>query len=104
MHIFVYEQSTSTDGFYKLRDTIYEELKVGISNFQYNKMRALLLNSSVDFVASSKFPLVQAGDILANRIWNSFRLKQPKFRAFMHHKYLHMFAGKTLSTKEISDR
>lgn len=94
LHIFVDEQPTSTDGFYKLRDTIYEEVKVGIANFQYNRMRVPLFNSSVGcevtFVYSSKFPLVQASDILANRIWNSFRLKKPKLRAFVHHKCLHM--------------
>jgi len=94
LHIFVDEQPTSTDGFYKLRDTIYEEVKVGITNFQYNKRHAPLFNSSVKcdvtFVDSSKYPLVQASDILANRIWNSFRLKKPNLREFVNHKCLHM--------------
>lgn len=94
LHIFVDEQPTSTDGFYKLRDSIYEEVKVGIINYQYSKRYPPLFNSTVDcevkFVDSSKYPLIQASDILANRIWNSFKLKRPRLRNFVHHKCLRM--------------
>lgn len=70
------EQPTSTDGYYSLRDSIYEELKNGINNWDYGNARPPLFNNKVEvnvhyFVSDHNY-LGQSADIIANRIWVSY--------------------------------
>ena len=91
--IYVDEQATATDGFYSLRDSIYEEIKKGISNFDYGTFREPLFHSevivSVEYCDSSRHYLIQASDILANRIYSSFVQNKPSLREIPNHHCVH---------------
>lgn len=79
------EQLTATNGYYSLRDSIYEELKHGITNFDYGAFHKPVFEGEVDVVVryceSKSNYLIQASDILANRIWSSFRIPKPELLA-----------------------
>lgn len=82
--IFIDEQLTATNGYYDLRDSVREELKHGVVNFDYGTQHTNVFNADV-FVeikyCDSKYNyLIQASDILANRIWTSYRVGNPALR------------------------
>lgn len=85
--IFVYidEQLTATNGYYDLRDSIKEELQHGIINFDYGTTYPKIFESNVtvniQYCDSSTNYLIQASDILANRIWTSYRTGNEKLRS-----------------------
>ncbi len=76
IEVNVDEQLTATDGYYSLRDSIMEELQHGIQNFDYGTFHNPVFNAEVKVhlkYCESKYNyLIQASDILANRIWASF--------------------------------
>lgn len=82
--IYIDEQLTATNGYYSLRDSIMEELQYGIVNFDYGVRHSNVFNGNVSvyihYCDSSKNYLIQASDILANRLWTSFRTNNPKLR------------------------
>ena len=77
INLYIDEQLTATNGYYDLRSAIKEELQYGVINFDYGKIHSNVFNSNVDvnihYCDSSKNYMIQASDILANRIWTSFR-------------------------------
>lgn len=87
--VFMDEQLTATDGIYSLSETIFEELRNGIRNFDYGTFYPPLLKGKLDvqvrYVDSSRDYLVQASDILANRIYTSYRDNRSSFRKFSNH-------------------
>jgi hypothetical protein len=88
--IMIDEQHTASNGYYKLQQSIYEELRHGIKNFDYGVFHPPIftndLTVSVMFCDSSKNPLVQASDILANRFLGSFTNDNEKLRRKPNHK------------------
>lgn len=84
LSIYIDEQLTATNGYYDLRDSIAEELMYGIANFDYEIRHSHLFNSKVTvnihYCDSSTNYMIQASDILANRIWTSYRTKNAKLR------------------------
>ena len=72
------EQLTASDGYYSLRDSIKEELQHGIMNFDYGTFHKPVFNAKVSinvrYCESKNNYMIQASDILANRIWTSFRI------------------------------
>lgn len=82
--IFIDEQLTATNGYYDLRDSIREELCYGIVNFDYSIRHQHVFDSNVtvniQYCDSSTNYLIQASDILANRIWTSYRTNNPNLR------------------------
>lgn len=90
--IYIDEQLTATNGYYDLRDSIMEELKYGIVNFDYGVSHPHLFNSNVtvdiQYCDSSSNYMIQASDILANRIWTSYRTKNRDLRQIDHHTSL----------------
>ena len=90
--IYIDEQLTATDGYYDLRDSIKEELQFGILNFDYGIMHHHLFNSNVivniQYCDSSSNYMIQASDILANKIWTSYRTKNINLRNISNHKTL----------------
>lgn len=76
LRFFIDNQPTSTDGIYNLRESIKEELKNGIANFDYGIKHAPLFTGDLDvqtkFCDSSTHPLIQASDILANNIFTKY--------------------------------
>ena len=92
IQIFIDEQLTATNGYYSLRDSIIEELQHGVNNFDYGTFHPPVFHSNVDvairYCDSSKYYLIQASDILANRIWNSFKSGNQKMREKASHTSL----------------
>lgn len=66
------EQSTKSNGYYNLHDGLIEELKYGISNYNYSlKINPIVFSSlevSVTYQDSGKSYVVQAADLLAGTI------------------------------------
>lgn len=66
------EQPTKTNGYYNLHDGIYEELKYGISNFNYGGIYKPLINGDLEvkvcYQDSKKSYLVQASDLISGTI------------------------------------
>lgn len=92
--IFVYidEQLTATNGYYDLRDSIREELQHGIANWDYGVIHPKVFNGTVkvfiEYCESKNNYLIQASDIIANRIWTSYRINNPQLRQIPNHKAL----------------
>ena len=82
--IYIDEQLTATNGYYDLRDSIKEELQHGIINFDYGFIHPHVFNANVEvnisYCDSSKNYIIQASDILANRIWTSYRTNNCNLR------------------------
>jgi len=82
--IYIDEQLTATNGYYDLRDSIMEELQYGIVNFDYGIRHPHLFDSEVavniQYCDSSANYMIQSSDILANRIWTSYRTKNRNLR------------------------
>lgn len=78
------EQGTATNGYYDLRASIYEEFINGIQNFDYGTFHKPILfgnlNVQVNYRTSVSDYLIQASDIIANRIWCSHIQSKPKLR------------------------
>lgn len=83
------EQATKSNGLYSLKDGIYEEFCHGTNNFDYGiTFEPILygnLNLSVRYCDSKNNYLVQAADILANRIWNSYKVQNESLRNLENH-------------------
>ncbi len=66
------EQTTKTNGYYNLRDSIIEELKYGIFNYNYSYYNKPILNSDLEvnvcYQKSDKSYLIQASDLTAGTI------------------------------------
>lgn len=94
IHLFIYidEQLTATDGYYDLRDSIQEELQHGIVNFNYGIVHEKVFTGQVvvdiSYCESKNNYLIQASDILANRIWTSYRTGRPELRKISGHTAL----------------
>ncbi|EHI73847.1 Protein of uncharacterised function (DUF3800) [Streptococcus criceti] len=86
------QQGFSTNGFYGLGDGIFEELHEGITNFNYGNFFPPILTGNLDVITKSCVSendyLIQAADILANRIWNSYRLEKSEMRNIPNHVQL----------------
>ena len=90
--IYLDEQLTATNGYYDLRDSIVEELRHGIINFNYgvvhNNVFAGNVKVSIEYCESKNNYLIQASDIIANRIWTSYRVNNPQLRIIPNHSAL----------------
>lgn len=84
LHINIDEQPTATDGIYGLKASVKEELQDGISNYDYATFHEPLfrarVNVEVKYWDSRNNSMIQAADILANRIFVSYRDDVPQLR------------------------
>ncbi len=66
------EQSTKTNGYYNLSDGLYEELRHGIVNYNYNKIIKPIIYNDLElylsYQNSSKSYVIQAADLLAGTV------------------------------------
>lgn len=71
------EQLTASNGYYSLRSSIKEELQYGISNFDYGTVKTPVFSSDVTvdvhYCHSDSNYMIQASDILANKVWGAVR-------------------------------
>lgn len=92
INIYIDEQLTATNGYYDLRDSIMEELKYGIVNFDYGITHPHLFDAGVkvniEYCDSSHNYMIQASDILANRIWTSYITGNTDLRKIDNHTTL----------------
>lgn len=92
IYINVDEQLRSTSGVYNLETAIYEELKYGIVNYDYGKIHKPIFYGDVEvkvkYCESKHDYLIQASDILANRIFTSYRDEDVPLRELANHKRL----------------
>ena len=86
------EQLTASDGRYSLGESVAEELSRGIYNFDYGVQHPRVLegkvNVSVRYCNSKNNYLIQASDILANRIWTSYCVQNASLRKIPKHTSL----------------
>lgn len=85
LNIFIDEQHTATNGFYELESSIRAEYVHGVGSKMFFTYHAPIfstkdVNISVKYCDSSKNYLVQAADLLANRIHSSYHIVQPNLR------------------------
>ena len=70
------EQTTKSNGYYNLKDSIIEELKHGIYNFNYSTMHKPILNDkfeiTLNYQKSDKSYLIQASDLIAGTIRRTY--------------------------------
>lgn len=89
LNINVDDQLCCIDGNYSIEDLIYEEMIEGIHNFNYTKKHEPIyfgdLKVKTRFCDSKYDYLIQASDILANRIFNSYRMDKPEWRNKNNH-------------------
>lgn len=92
LRICVDEQGTATNGIYNFKESVYEELKTGISNFNYGTFYEPIVFGNfeigVEYCDSKNNYLIQASDILANRIWVSFKIGDRGMRNIPNHMCL----------------
>lgn len=92
IRIYIDEQLTATNGYYDLRDSISEELQYGIINFDYGVTHQNVFTGKVaveiKYCDSKTNYLIQASDILANRIWTSYRVGNAALRNIPNHTAL----------------
>lgn len=79
------QQTTKSNGYYDLKNGIYEELKHGISNFNYARTFKPLLYSdlmiTLMYKDSSKNYLIQASDLLAGTVRGIALKNYPRYDA-----------------------
>lgn len=89
IHVNVDEQLTATNGYYDLKSSIFEELRYGIANWDYGTRHQNVFekNVTVDlrYCESKNNYLIQASDILANRIWASYATGNKELRNIGNH-------------------
>lgn len=94
LRICVDQQHTASDGYYKLSESIREELNHGIQNFNYGVFRRPVftgqLKVTIQFCDSSRYSLIQASDILANRIFQAYNFGYYKLRNIPAHHTLEL--------------
>lgn len=92
LHINIDQQGFATNGLYGLGDGVFEELHEGIYNFNYGKFYSPILNANFAVYTRSCVSendyLIQAADILANRVWNSYVLNKSPLRTIPNHVHL----------------
>ena len=74
LHVFVDEHTTATNGRYELRESIEQEFKLGVVNFQYGTYYPPIFPGIKDielvYCNSSSVRLIRAADIVANRLYH----------------------------------
>lgn len=82
LKVYIDQQHTSTDGYYTLAESISEELNHGINNFNYGMFYPPIFKAPVklhiSFCDSAHDYLIQASDILANRIFTAYNYNLPQ--------------------------
>lgn len=78
MSVIVDEHSTSTDGKYNLVQSINMEFRFGVHNLTWDRYYKPVFNADfpaipVEYVDSSKVPLIRAADVTANWVYRAVR-------------------------------
>lgn len=95
LKVYIDQQHTSTNGYYTLAQSVTEELNHGIHNFDYAVFHSPIFKApvtvSIQFCDSSHNYLVQASDILANRVFTAYNYeKQELIRDIPHHSHIEL--------------
>lgn len=95
LKVYIDQQHTSTDGYYTLAESISEELNHGINNFNYGMFYPPIFKAPVklhiSFCDSAHDYLIQASDILANRVFTAYNYNQPHLMKDMpYHTHINL--------------
>lgn len=95
LRVYIDQQHTSTDGYYTLAQSVTEELNHGIHNFDYGVFHDPIFKApvtvSITFCDSAHDYLVQASDILANRIFTAYNFNLPLLaKDIPHHSHMEL--------------
>ena len=90
--ICVDEQATASNGYYNFEESVYEELKNGVHNYGvfYEPIWKGKLEINVSYCDSKHNYLIQASDILANRLWTSFKIDNREMRNIPEHSCMRL--------------
>ncbi|QQS17409.1 DUF3800 domain-containing protein [Candidatus Saccharibacteria bacterium] len=85
LKIYIDEQHTATNGFYDLQESIVKEYLHGMGSKMFGNHHPPIfitkdVSVSLKYCDSSKNYLMQAADLLANRIHGSYQMVLPKLR------------------------
>ena len=76
IRLFVDEQSTKTNGYYGLRESIEAEFTRGVDNYKQTSAHGAIFRGSVrvrvKLCDSKKYALIRASDLLANAIYHQY--------------------------------
>ena len=79
LYFFVDEHTTATNGLYELKESLEQEFKNGVWNFEWQTFHPPLFYNldalSLEYCNSSIKTLVRAADIVANHIFHQARMK-----------------------------
>jgi len=93
IYLNIDEQLTATNGYYSLGSSIKEELRHGIFNNDYGTLHEALFSNeltvNVRYCNSSSHYLIQASDILANKIFGIYNHdRNTEMQKISNHKHL----------------
>lgn len=76
IRLFIDEQSTKTNGYYSLRDSIEVEFTQGVNNLKLASAHEAIfqgrIRTEVTLCDSAKCALVRASDLLANALYHKY--------------------------------
>lgn len=76
LYIKIDESKTKSNGYYNLKDSIYEELVNGIINYDYSKIHKPILNNDLNIIVKtydSKYNFgIQSADIMSHYLHNEY--------------------------------
>ena len=94
VHLMIDEQATASNGYYDLKDSIYQELVNGVVVGDFSRRFEPILFGGltlhVQYCSSHSNYLVQASDILANRVWVGTAKRKFKLLQIDKHQRLHL--------------
>ena len=95
LKVYIDQQHTTTDGYYTLSESISEELNHGIHNFDYGMFYPPLFKApvtvAISFCDSAHHYLIQASDILANRVFTAHSFNLPNLmKDVPHHNHIEL--------------
>lgn len=94
VHLMIDEQATASNGYYDLKDSIYQELVNGVVVGDFSRRFEPILFGGltlhVEYCSSHSNYLVQASDILANRVWVGTARQKFKLLQIDKHQRLHL--------------
>ncbi len=77
LYIYCDEHTIATDAIYDLRNTIFNEFKYGVMNFEYNKQFNPIIPDLEDVIVQYKDSkhdaLIRCADMIANNVFTAYR-------------------------------
>ena len=91
IQVHIDQHTTATDGKYELKESMYQEFKIGLFNLSYTDLvhkpiLRKLKGLEVTFFDSKKHPLIRASDVIANYVFRKSFIEDFKFENITIHR------------------